>query len=143
MKPLTKKIIAREGLILLGLLLVGVILHLCLPIIIPPFVFPKVPYSCTSLPNKSNSNKALYELSILGNKYELEYDSYNPTEEELSEVATSIAIREKLIQPTLKWRMHCFFADTINITFLIIFLVSYSFYLLVRFIRWAIKTLVG
>jgi len=142
MKSLTKKIIAREGLVLLGLLLVGVVLHICLPVIIPPFVFPKVPYSCTPLPGK-DSNTSLYELSILGNQYELEYDHYKPTEEELSEVATSIAIREKLIQPTLRWRMHCFFADTINITFLIIFIVSYSFYLLVRFIRWAIKTLMG
>ena len=143
MKSQAKKIIAREGLVLLGLLLVGFILHLCLPSILPPFVFPKVPFSYIQLPNKPDSNKSLYELSILGNNYELEYDNHNPTEDELNEIATSIAIREKLIQPTLKWRIHCFFADTINMTFLIIFVVSYSFYLLIRFIRWALKTLMG
>jgi hypothetical protein len=127
-----KKIIAREGLVVLGLLVLGFVIFLIWSILIP-LSLPKLPFTYKQIQNEPNK----YEFTIAGNTYQIEKKG-KVTKQDLYKTAAIIAEQETIIRP-----MHLYnlLSDSKNIGLFIGFGGGYLFYLFIRSIIWFIKML--
>ena len=121
MNPKIKKIIAREGLIILGIILIGILIISTSWVYLPYYKRPPTDLLA------DKPTKDYYAEEIAGKKPSLD-EIFKPTPEE--------AITE------LNRRVDARRSDASLIGFLFI-LFGYPIYLLIRFIIWSIKTLKG
>lgn len=140
-----KRIIAREGLVFLGLAVLLYLFLLAMPAI--PFQFPK--YKLEFENHRSYVIIISPELSQHYNKKEYVKEAFNPTSELITRRINefikdnNIRLRLKTAKPinSREVKFSEFVLSLFSLNFIFKIVILYAFLLLTRFIFWAIKTL--